>query len=97
MFENAWTQRVKGLTSIIKTLASDARKRESAIDALRAALKARDEMNEALRMDGVDLERRIDALHITNRKWKEEVRRRDGTIEALMTQIREGRAHNRGE
>ncbi len=95
-FKNAWTQRIEGLKSIIETLEADARKMESATDALKAALKARDEMNEALRMDAVDLEGRIDALHITNRKWKEEVRRRDGMIDARAEKEDKGRRHNYG-
>jgi len=66
-----------------------ARDDKSVIAALNYANDERDKMITSLMDDIVELKSRIETLHDTNRKWKEEVKRRDDTIEALVTECKD--------
>jgi hypothetical protein len=85
------------LTGDIAKMEIDAMERKSTIAALKYANDEKEKMILSFMKDVEELKGRIDTLHHTNRKWKEEVERRDGTIEALMWQIKEGRALEDGE
>ena len=74
----------------IIALEFEAAESRNLIAALKDANTAKDEMIVSLMQDIAELEGRILGAHETNRRWKEEVVRRDGTIEALMSQIKEG-------
>jgi len=79
------------LRSELNTAMEKHKEQESVIDSLKNSNARKDEMIASLMEDIAELKGRIDTLHETNRRWKEEVVRRDGTIGALMAQIKEGR------
>lgn len=83
------------LKDTIIDLEFEASEHRSIIEALKYSNDERDKMIVTLMDDIQDLKGQIDTLHDTNRKWKEEVARRDGTIDALMAQIKEGEYLNK--
>ena len=79
------------LKDTIIALEFEAAENRNLIEALKHSNGERDKMIEALMGDITESKGRLLGAHETNRRWKEEVNRRDGTIEALMNQIKEGR------
>jgi len=85
------------LKNKIAALEDEAAERREVVAALEYANDERDTMIESLMGDIAELKGRLLGAHETNRRWKEEVERRDGTIEALMSQIKEGGELEDGE
>jgi len=80
---------VGALRDKITGLEFEARDDKRVIAALKYANDERDKMIKSLMDDIVEFKSRIETLHDTNRKWKEEVKRRDDTIEVLVEECKD--------
>jgi len=69
----------------------EAAENRSVIVGLKHANEEKEKMILTLMDDITDLKGRLDTLHENNIRWIEEVNRRDGTIDALMAQLKDGR------
>lgn len=82
---------IAGLRENIKDLVVREVEREKVIDALKYGNEEKEKMILTLMEDIAEGKGRILALDARNWRWKEEVERRDGTIDALMARLKDGR------